>query len=185
MKALPAVRIISQALARSPKLELRSSDVLRRSPMKQNLARLLPTLKTGNEPLHCSGKPIGVTLLDFWRWNTSDIVSNSTRGALAEFIVANALGALLNCIRDEWQAFDLKTPDGITVEVKSAAFIQSWSQREYSRIQFNIPKTRAWNADTNLQELVSKRQARVYVFALLAYKEKSSIDPLNLDQWQF
>ncbi len=113
------------------------------------------------------------------------MVSNATRGILAEFIVANALGIELNDVRDEWRAFDLITPEGITVEVKSAAYIQTWSQRDFSRITFRIPKTRAWDADTNVQEKVPRRHAKVYVFALLAHKDKSSIDPLNVEQWQF
>ena len=43
----------------------------------------------------------------------------------------------------------------------------------------------AWDADTNRQALESKRQADVYVFALLAHREQETIDPLNLDQWDF
>ena len=30
-----------------------------------------------------------------------------------------------------------------------------------------------------------KRQADVYVFALLAHKDKLTINPMNLDQWKF
>ncbi|MGQ9717931.1 MAG: hypothetical protein ACUVR6_09650, partial [Anaerolineae bacterium] len=91
----------------------------------------------------------------------------------------------LDNVREEWSAFDLITPEGITVEVKSAAYIQSWSQRNLSSITFRTPKTRAWNADTNVQEKEPRRQAQVYVFALLAHQDKSSIDPLNVDQWKF
>jgi hypothetical protein len=69
--------------------------------------------------------------------------------------------------------------------VKSAAFVQSWSQHKLSNIIFRIPRTRAWNAETNILENESRRQAQVYVFALLAHEEKSSIDPLNINQWQF
>ena len=153
--------------------------------MTKKLSRIFPVPKSGDEPLHSNGRPLGITLLDFWRWSSSDLVSNATRGILAEFIVANALGIELNDVRDEWRAFDLITPEGITVEVKSAAYIQTWSQRDFSRITFRIPKTRAWDADTNVQEKVPRRHAKVYVFALLAHKDKSSIDPLNVEQWQF
>ena len=48
-----------------------------------------------------------------------------------------------------------------------------------------MPKTRGWNSDTNIQETESRRQAHVYVFALLAHKDKLTIDPLNIDQWIF
>ncbi len=40
-------------------------------------------------------------------------------------------------------------------------------------------------ADTNVQEKEFRRQAQVYVFALLAHKDKSTIDPLNVNQWCF
>ncbi|WP_447859621.1 hypothetical protein [Nitrospira calida] len=153
--------------------------------MTKELSRIYPLRRSGNEPLHSNGHSLGVTLLDFWRWSSSDLISNATRGVLAEFIVASALGIKLDSVRDEWGAFDLETPEGITVEVKSAAYIQSWSQRNLSSIMFRVPKTRAWNADTNVQEKEPRRQAQVYVFALLAHQDKASIDPLNVDQWQF
>jgi hypothetical protein len=49
-------------------------------------------LKTGNEPLTANGQKLDKSLLDFWRWNSSDLLSNATCGRLAEFIVASALG---------------------------------------------------------------------------------------------
>jgi hypothetical protein len=153
--------------------------------MPNNLSRITPILKHGNELLHATGKSLGTTLLDFWRWSASDLVSNATRGILAEFIVASALGIDLNSVREEWGAFDLMTPEGITVEVKSAAYIQSWDQKRYSFISFRVPKTLAWNPETNTQEKQPRRQAQVYVFALLAHRHKSTIDPLNVDQWKF
>jgi len=153
--------------------------------MAKDLARIYLVRRSGNEPLHSNGRPLGTTLLDFWRWSSSDLVSNATRGVLAEFIVANALGIRLDVVREEWKAFDLITPEGITIEVKSAAYIQSWSQCNLSSIVFRTPKTRAWNADTNTQEKEPRRQAQVYVFALLGHQDKSSIDPLNVDHWRF
>jgi len=153
--------------------------------MPSTLSRLYPARRNGDEMLHSNGHSLGPSLLDFWSWSTSDIVSNAQRGVLAEFIVANAIGVDLNGVRDEWGAYDLTTPDGIRVEVKSAAFIQSWEQRDFSIISFNVPKTRAWNSDTNIQETEPRRQADVYVFALLAHKDKLTIDPLNVDQWTF
>ena len=65
-----------------------------------NLEKRPVRLKTGNEQLSATGK----TLLDFWRWNGSDLASNATRGVLAEFIVASALGIDLSVPRIEWAA---------------------------------------------------------------------------------
>ena len=153
--------------------------------MPNALARLHPTRRSGAERLHSNGRSLDLSLLDYWSWSASDIVSNAQRGVLAEFIVASAIGVDLKSVRNEWGAYDLTTPDGIRVEVKSAAFIQSWEQRDYSIISFNVPKTRGWNSDTNIQESESRRQAQVYVFALLAHKDKLTIDPLNVNQWIF
>ncbi|QHC65725.1 hypothetical protein GSU68_03410 [Rathayibacter sp. VKM Ac-2759] len=81
---------------------------------------------TGDEPF------IGLDarVLDFWRFAMSDLTMNNTRGYLAEFLVARALG--LNDVRRiEWEAYDLEF-DGITIEVKSTAPLQAWPQAGYS-----------------------------------------------------
>jgi hypothetical protein len=51
-------------------------------------------------------------------------VSNTTRGRLADFIIAKALGVDTSGVREEWAAFDLISPEGTQVEVKSADYIQ-------------------------------------------------------------
>jgi hypothetical protein len=38
---------------------------------------------------------------------------------------------------------------------------------------------------TGVQDREAKRQADVYVFALLSHADKATIDPLNVSQWQF
>ncbi len=50
---------------------------------------------------------------------------------------------------------------------------------------FVVPKTRGWDASTNVQSREARRQADIYVFALLAHMDKRTIDPLNVNQWQF
>lgn len=147
--------------------------------------RLIQQPRTGTEELHSKGKSTGLSVLDFWRWSASDLLSNATRGRFAEFVVASALEIPFDEIRDEWGAFDLLTGEGIKVEVKSAAYIQSWHQTRESLISFRVPKTRAWDAETNKQALDVQRQADVYVFALLAHRDQLTIDPLDLDQWHF
>ena len=154
--------------------------------MSTDLSRLKIIKKTGAERLHHGGTNRGVDLLSFWRWSVSDLVSNATRGRLAEFIVARALGICTDDgVRDEWAAFDLITAKGVKIEVKSAAFVQSWHQAKLSSISFLTPATRAWDAKTNTQSPDAKRQAHVYVFALLAHTDKGTIDPLDVGQWRF
>jgi hypothetical protein len=150
-----------------------------------DLSRLHPQPKTGSESLHVDGEALPFTLLDFWRWSSSDLISNATRGRLAEFIVATALAIPTSRVRDEWSPWDLTTPEGITVEVKSAAYLQSWHQQRLSDIAFGTRKSRAWDPQTNQLSDTAERQAQVYVFALLAHQEKSTVDPLNIGQWRF
>lgn len=141
--------------------------------------------RTGAERFRSDDEDLGFDLLSFWQWSASDLVSNATRGVLAEYIVARALGLQAEGVRDEWAAYDLRTIDGIKVEVKSAAFVQSWHQSRLSSILFHVPKTQAWDPATNMLSEERKRQADVYVFALLAHQDKLSIDPLEVGQWQF
>lgn len=152
--------------------------------MPEKLGKLDVTQKSGDEQFQYDGKSLDFTLLEFWRWSTSDIVSNATRGVLAEFIVVRALGNVPSDVRSEWDAYDLETEDGIKVEVKSAAFIQSWHQKIFSRISFNVQKKLVWDEEKGYED-EARRPADVYVFALLKHKEKNSIDPLNLNQWEF
>jgi len=150
-----------------------------------NLGRMNATRKEGRESFHSNGRQLPFDLLSYWQWSASDLVSNATRGIVSEYIVACALGLTENGVRDEWAAYDLETPSGIKIEVKSAAYLQSWHQERLSPVKFVVPKTRAWDADTNTQSQESKRQADVYVFALLVHTDKETVDPLNIDQWHF
>lgn len=140
--------------------------------------------KDGAERFHMSGSEVGFALLDYWRWSGSDLVNNVARGILAEYIVARALKVLTTGVRNEWAEFDLETPNGIKIEVKSSAYIQSWSQKRLSTIGFGTPKTRAWSPESGYSP-DPKHQADIYVFALLRHQCQETIDPLDLDQWEF
>ncbi len=149
------------------------------------LGKLQPILKTGQEQFHYKGTPLQMTLFDFWRWSVSDIMSNATRGILAEFIVASATLINLKTIREEWGAFDLETPDGIKLEIKSSAYLQTWHQENLSKISFGIRETYGWNSSTNKYGTQAQRHADVYVFCLLHHGDKQTVDPLNMNQWCF
>jgi hypothetical protein len=141
--------------------------------------------KTGAEAFTARGNPLPIQLLDFWQWSVSDLVSNLTRGRLAEYIIAKACDIPTDGIRDEWQAFDLITRDNIKIEVKSAAYIQSWNQKTPSVIRFDCPETLGWSSENGCFEKTSRRQADIYVFAVLNHHDPATLNPLNLDQWIF
>jgi hypothetical protein len=69
--------------------------------------------------------------------------------------------------------------------VKSAGYLQSWAQKKLSTITFQTPKRRAWSREDNILKKRPARQADVYILALHAHMDKSTINPLNLDQWRF
>ncbi|MDE2756857.1 MAG: hypothetical protein OXI92_09980 [Acidobacteriota bacterium] len=149
--------------------------------MPRELPRITVIRRTGTEPF------IGtehLRLKHFWEWSASDLVSNATRGILAEFLVAAAIGQS-DGVRSEWDAYDLQTASGLKLEVKSSAYLQSWYQRVFSKITFSIRPTRAWNAQTNQYDSEAQRQADVYVFALLHHKEQDTVNALDLSQWTF
>lgn len=149
------------------------------------LAKIKAIPKTGNENISNNGINTNYNLMDFWRWSVSDILSNATRGRFAEFIVGTAIGLDPNNLRDEWDAYDLETEDGIKIEVKSAAYIQSWNQKSFSTISFSIKPARYWDAETNMQSGEPKRHADLYVFCHLKHKNQDTIDPLKMEQWDF
>lgn len=140
--------------------------------------------KTGDEPFHVNGEDIGLNLLSFWKWSSSDLINNAMRGILAEYIVASAV-QLNDGNRVEWDAFDIETKEGIKVEVKSASYLQSWSQERYSDIKFGIRPTYGWDASENSHSKELKRQSDIYVFCILKHKVQETLDPLDLSQWEF
>lgn len=148
------------------------------------LPRIDPNIKSGQEKFHSNGKDLQADLLSFWQWSGSNLLDNAMRGVLAEYIVAMDVGCV-DKIRGEWEAYDLKSTTGIKIEVKSAAYLQSWWQSKFSSISFSIRKAFGWNPETNKIGTTQERGSDVYVFCVLAEKDQSKVDPLNLDQWEF
>jgi len=125
----------------------------------------------------------GLTLADFWSWAYSDVLSNRNRSIFAEFLVASALG-VLDSPRVEWDSVDLRYR-GKGIEVKSAAYLQSWQQDRLSVIRFDIAKKRAWDAETNTYAPRPIRSADCYVFCLYSETDPARVDVLDVAAWQF
>ncbi|MFU7592080.1 hypothetical protein ACMX9J_24370 [Priestia sp. RMT2NF4] len=123
------------------------------------------------------------SVIDFWSWGFSDLLMNSLRGIFAEFLVGSALGILQNP-RIEWDAYDL-VYNNKKIEVKSAAYIQSWHKGKYSTISFDIGAKKTYSYETNMYSEDAVRSAEIYVFCLLKEKDESIIDVLNTEQWSF
>ena len=136
------------------------------------------------EPRSGSELIAGSTLLcRFWSWAYSDLRNNVERGVFAEFLVGMALGSISG-VRESWDAWDLLTSTGIKVEVKSAAYLQSWPTEKLSAIGFGGLRGRAWSPEDGYAAERTYR-ADVYVFALLTCTRHATLDPLAADQWEF
>jgi len=52
-------------------------------------------------------------------------------------------------------------------------------------VVFNVQPKRKWDPSNNVLDKEPKRHADIYIFALLTHADQDTIDPLNLDQWEF
>ncbi|MCY3825965.1 MAG: hypothetical protein OXG10_01070 [Candidatus Dadabacteria bacterium] len=150
--------------------------------MNDGLSRLEARLLDGQEPFHGPGVTQPLLLIDYWRWQGSALLDNTSRGILAEFLVASALG-LHRKPRREWDESDIRMASGTTIEVKSSAYVQSWEQCKPSVIEFGIAPHRSWNAETGEYREGFKRWANVYVFCVFTGKEP--LEPLDTSKWDF
>jgi hypothetical protein len=126
----------------------------------------------------------GLTVRDFWSWSFSDLRLNTTRGLLAQFLVARALGD--DRPTDEgWGNYDVRTPAGIRVEVKAAGYLQSWQQLQPSRISFSRLTGIPWSEIDGSWGTEREIRADVFVFAVHTCVDHALYDALHLPAWQF
>ncbi len=142
---------------------------------------------TGDEEFILHDANIGITVMDFWRWAFSDLIDNTQRGVMAEFLVYSSLNRITldTQKRENWLSFDVTSPSGRRIEVKSAAYIQTWTPENiFAQIRFDIRKKLAWDNVTATSATVAKRNCDLYVFCLFTAKTKE-VSILNLDYWDF
>jgi hypothetical protein len=148
-----------------------------------DLAKINVERKNGNEKFQSGNELLDFELSDFWSWNQSNLVENRTRGILAEYIIKKAL-KIKSESRIEWDNFDLISNKGKKLEIKSSSYIQSWEQERYSDIQFGISPT-VGTIDNPKYDGNKRRWTDFYIFCLLKHKDQSTINPLDLKQWNF
>lgn len=148
---------------------------------------------TGNEKFTFGDEVTDISVLDFWSWAYSDILNNTHRGVLAEFIVKSSFSKLYPPprtkmrvsfnMRVDWEPYDLTSPSGRRIEVKSAAYLQSWDSDYFSKILFSIAPRRAWSPEQGYSP-ECKRQSDLYVFCVYTAltRDKSVLD---LSLWDF
>ena len=135
---------------------------------------------------HSADEPIlgldGHTMGGFWSWAYSDLHQNTIRPVLAEYIVGVLLGAKSEG-RVPWDAVDLVF-EGRGIEVKSSAYVQSWSETLSKRIAFDIKQTRTYDDATQRFSEEPCRSAACYVFCLWPETDRL-VSPLDATRWEF
>ena len=123
----------------------------------------------GTEAFSYNGEELNISILDFWRFEFSNI--NEIQGYVAEFLVAKALGKKTpdNCVG--WTDYDILY-SGKRIEVKATAYYQAWKQSG------EICQRRTFS-------IRQKKKNDLYVFCLLLGKNEVEANPLKLEQWEF
>lgn len=149
---------------------------------------LEPKRLSGDEEIISKNGEKIASLKDFWSWAYSDILGNTERGELAEFLVACALG-IGDKTRISWDKYDLLLEENdkkIAIEIKSSGYFQTWGQRNKSKLIFGIQPTKAWDYITDEFEEEKRRQSDIYVFCVHNCEEKNDrMNTLDLAQWNF
>ena len=127
---------------------------------------------------------------EFWSYGFSSLNSNVLRGALAEFIVENALKGNEEIeVRNPWGDYDVFYKEK-KIEVKCCSYIQDWDQNKLSTIQWSGLKAKELyysEAVTKLADLnqTSDYKSDIYILALFKHQEHATLDILDMDQWCF
>ena len=152
----------------------------------------VPLLK-GDEPfIYQNGNKAGFTILDFWRFQFSNLLD--MQGRVGEFIVAMALGKMDPDNNNGWTLWDIDYRE-TRIEVKTTAYFQPWrferdengniindDGKNYSEARtFSIRKA---NGEEN-GEKKFKRWSDIYVFVLNTGKTEKDADPRELKHWRF
>ena len=127
------------------------------------------------------------TMQEFWAWAYSNLTSNTQRGTYAEFLVSVAVGAKAET-KTDWGPYDVLSPEGIKIEVKTSGYLQAWKQKHLSKIVFGINQSHVYNYeakgyDYDSEQLV--RQADVYVFCVEKCQDSDQLNERDLSQWDF
>jgi hypothetical protein len=124
----------------------------------------------------------GLRIDDFWGWAYGNLMTNTHRGILAEFLVGSALG-VLDVPRVEYDVVDLRY-HGRGIEVKAGGYLQAWPQRQLSTPVFGIaPRF----PDTTVPGVphVARHWAGCYVFCLFGPTRHDKANPVDVGTWQF
>ena len=138
-------------------------------------------LLNGNETFKLNGVELGFKVMDYWRFQFSNLVDNL--GYVAEFLISQALNKDEpdNC--NGWSVYDVGYR-GKRIEVKATSYWQSWKASHIISEQrnFSIRKT---YLDYQNNKSDKARQNDIYIFCLDKGRDEKSSNPMNLENWVF
>ena len=113
------------------------------------------------------------------------LVTNVLRGHVAEAIVALALEPEWHWCAADYAAWDFERADGLRLEVKQSAYLQSWASTPGSKVQpsFDVRgRTGRWEGATCIDEV--GRPAHLYLFCYHDRRDGLA-DHRDPRQWKF
>ena len=138
-------------------------------------------LLSGQEPFTLNGESIGLSVLDFWRFQHSNIWD--VQAEVAEFIVAKALDQDEPYNKNGWTLWDINYR-GKRIEVKETGYYHSWRTDGKVSQQRTFGITKAYSKYKDHRSKY-ERQNDIYVFCLITGETQEASDPLVLDNWRF
>ncbi len=147
--------------------------------------QLAPNLK-----FSYNGEEKDFSVLDLWRWNGSDLLTHTYRGAVAEFIVSNALNVDTKTFaRYIWADFDIEytlNDKCYGIEIKTSGYLDGNANvpTVINKPKFSIAKSREYIPKQGFTKNL-KRWADLYVFCLHKEKDWKKANALILEQWEF
>lgn len=166
---------------------------------------------SGMEHLMDGSSVLPFHVAEYWQWAYSDMLRNTQRGVFAEYVVKSALelGGIYsnNNIRSNFEPFDLvgpeieqtftHPPEGLEhsnteyqhcrIEVKSAAYVQSWEPHPGTtpKISFSIAPAKIPDEIGDYRpDAPRQRNSDLYVFAIYTAKKKEQ-NILDMSLWEF
>jgi len=121
---------------------------------------------------------------DFVKWAYGNLLNNTTRAVVGEYLVHIALDSSTKQ-RIDWDAYDILYK-GFKIEVKSSGYLQTWNkERKYSKITFDISKKDPWLSKKNKSLGKVYRYSDLWIFCVHNEKDISKANSLDETQWEF
>ena len=148
---------------------------------KMTFNRTPVPLQDPERPFTDGGKPIGLTALDYWRFQFSNFWD--AQEEIAEFLVAKALGLSLPYNKNGWTPFDILYKNK-RVEIKATSYFHSWrgDGKVSKHREFSIAKAHGQHDEYTK---VAERKNDVYVFCLNTGESFLDSDPFEMRNWEF